>query len=252
MGIGNQPGGLLPGREGQPSDGLPKYERTTMDVVSIGIGYLLMPLGFVLALLRMITTHYKNYRKPVNYSLMYHVFVGGFVQLMGIVIFSIFGENAVDAGTLIGMLIMFSLITLLPAAVFARSAAKARFRFSQLANQYVHLITVERVRYTGNLADRTGQSEGDVNRDLIYIQKYGLLDSGLLFHEGADEAAPAAQGGQAASSPFSPPAGGPPPQQRGPQGLPKSVRCPGCGAQNTVAPGQAKACDYCGTTIAYS
>ncbi|MEK3901402.1 hypothetical protein [Paenibacillus sp. FSL R7-0179] len=252
MGIGNQPGGLLPGREGQPSDSLPKYERTTLDVVTIGAGYLFMPLGLMLALVRMLSTHYKNYRKAVNYNLMLHVFVGGFVQLMGIVVYSIFSEDGIDAATLITMLILFALVSLLPAAVFARSAAKARFRFSQLANQYVHLITVERVRYTGDLADRSGQSEADVNRDLLYLQKYGVLDSGLLFHEGADEAASAAQGGQAASSPFSPPAGGPQHQQGGPQQLPKSVRCPGCGAQNTVAPNQSTSCDYCGTTIAYS
>ncbi|MFC6649092.1 MULTISPECIES: hypothetical protein [Paenibacillus] len=251
MGIGNELGGLLPGREGQPSDSLPKYERTTFDVVTIGAGYLFMPLGLVLALVRIITTHYKNYRKAVNYNLMHHVFVGGFVQLLGIVVNSIFSEVAVDTGTLIGMLIMFSLITLLPAAVFARSAAKARFRFSQLANQYVHLIAVDRVRYTGNLADRTGQSEGDVNRDLLYLQKYGVLDSGLLFHEGADTE-PQAPAGQAAASPFSTPGGQPLYQQPRAQQLPKSVRCPGCGAQNTVAPGQSTSCDYCGTTLAYS
>lgn len=215
MGTGNQPGGLLPGRAGQPSDGLPVYEGNNKDIVITGIGYLFMPLGFVLALLRMITSHYKNYRKAANYNLLYHVFVGGFVQLLGFVFYSIFSEDGIDIGTLIGILIMISLITLLPAAVFARTAAKARFRFSQLANQYVNLIKVERVRYTGDLADRTGQSEADVNRDLLYLQKYGLLDSGLLFHEGADEAAPAAQGGQAASSPFSPPAGGLHQQQRG-------------------------------------
>lgn len=252
MGIGNQPGGLLPGRAGQPSDGLPVYEWNNKDFVITCIGYLFMPLGFVLALLRMITSHYKNYRKAANYNLLYHIFVGGFVQLMGIAIYSIFSEDAIDIYMLTGMLMMFSLITLLPAAVFARTAAKARFRFSQLANQYVHLITVERVRYTGDLADRTGQSEADVSRDLLYLQKYRLLDSGLLFHEGADEAAPAAQGGQAAPSPFSPPASGPSNPQRGPQQLPKSVRCPGCGAQNTVAPGQSTACAYCGTMIAYS
>jgi len=34
--------------------------------------------------------------------------------------------------------------------------------------------------------------------------------------------------------------------------LPKSVRCPGCGAQNTVQPSQSKSCDYCGTMISYS
>ncbi|WP_342478779.1 hypothetical protein NYE24_12540 [Paenibacillus sp. FSL H7-0350] len=250
MGIGNQPGGLLPGREGQPSDSLPKYERTTFDVVTIGAGYLFMPLGLVLALIRIITTHYKNYRKAVNYSLLFHAFVGGFLQMMGIVVISIFSDDAMDTTTLISGLIFVGLVLLLPASAFARSAAKARFRFSQLANQYVHLIRVERVRYTGNLADRTGQSEGDVNRDLLYLQKYGVLDSGLLFHEGAD-AAPQAQAGQAAASPFTPPAGQPSYQQPRAQQLPKSVRCPGCGAQNTVAPGQSTSCDYCGTTIAY-
>ncbi|WP_405116323.1 hypothetical protein MHH28_15305 [Paenibacillus sp. FSL K6-1217] len=247
MGIGNQLGGLLPGREGQPSDSLPKYERTTFDIVTIGAGYLFMPLGLVLALVRLLGTHYKNYRKPVNYSLLFHVFVGGFLQMMGVVVISIFSDAGMDTTTLISGLIFVGLVLLLPAAVFARSAAKARFRFSQLANQYVHLITVERVRYTGNLADRTGQSEGDVNRDLNYLQKYGVLASGLLFHEGADTM-PQSAAGQAASSPFSPPARQTDQQQR----LPKSVRCPGCGAQNTVAPDQSTNCDYCGTTIAYS
>jgi hypothetical protein len=245
MGTVNELGGLLPGREGQPSDSLPKYERTTFDYVIIGIGYLVMPLGLVLALIRLIGTHHKNYRKPVNYSLLYHVFVGGFVQMMGFVLISLFG-NDVDMTTFIILLVFFALVMLLPASAFAKSAAKARFRFSQLTNQYVQLITAGRVRYTGNLADRTGQSEGDVNRDLIYLKKYGVLDSGLLFSEGL-VAEPAVPMGQATATPFSPPGGQPPYQQQ-----PKSVRCPGCGAQNTVSPTQSKSCDYCGTTIAYS
>ncbi|MFD2880219.1 hypothetical protein ACFTAO_36630 [Paenibacillus rhizoplanae] len=52
--------------------------------------------------------------------------------------------------------------------------------------------------------------------------------------------------------PFSTPGGQPLYQQPRAQQLPKSVRCPGCGAQNTVAPGQSTSCDYCGTTLAYS
>lgn len=251
MGIVNGIEGLLPGREGQPSDRLPKYERTTFDYVIIGIGYLFMPLGLVLALVRLIGSHYKNYRKPVNYSLLYHVFVGGFMQMMGFILYSIYSEDGIDATTLIALLVFFALILLWPASAFARNAAKARFRFAQLANQYVHLITVQRVRYIGNLADHTGQSEGDVNRDLLYLQKYGVLDSGIIMDEGT-HAEPAASQGQPASSPFAPPGGQQgyqPPRQ--PQ-LPKSVRCPGCGAQNTVAPGQSRNCDYCGTTLSYS
>ncbi|WNS43602.1 hypothetical protein [Paenibacillus sp. MMS20-IR301] len=247
MGTVNSLGGLLPGREGQPSDSLPKYERTTFDYVIIGVGYLFMPLGLVLALIRLIGTHYKNYRKAVNHSLLYHVFVGGFVQMMGFVLFGIF-STGIDTTTLIMMLILFALALLLPASAFAKGAAKARFRFSQLANNYVYLITDERIRYTGNLADRTGQSESDVNRDLEYLRKYGVLDSGLLFSEGTD-APPPPQSRAAFSA-----AGGqqPPYQPPRPQQQPKSVRCPGCGAQNTVSPDQPKSCDYCGTTISYS
>lgn len=251
MGIVNGIEGLLPGREGQPSDRLPKYERTTFDYVIIGIGYLFMPLGLVLALVRLIGSHYKNYRKPVNYSLLYHVFVGGFMQMMGFVLFSIFSEEGVDITTLIALLILFALVLLWPASVFARNAAKARFRFAQLANQYVHLITAERVRYTGNLAERTGQSEGDVTRDLVYLQKYGLLDSGILFNDGTDTQTSPPESRQS-SSPFASPGGQQSYQPPRPPQLPKSVRCPGCGAQNTVAPGQSKNCDYCGTTLSYS
>lgn len=251
MGIVNELEGLLPGREGQPSDGLPKYERTTFDYVTIGVGYLVMPLGLVLALIRLFGTHYKNYRKPVNYSLLYHVFVGGFVQMMGFILYSIYGDDGIDVMTLIILLILFALVLLLPASAFAKRAAKARFRFSQLANQYVQLITAGRVRYIGNLADRTGQSEGDVNRDLIYLKKYGVLDSGLLFSEGADTE-PEAPVNQADSSPFSSPGGQTVYQPPRPQQQPKSIRCPGCGAQNTVSPLQSKSCDYCGTTVSYS
>lgn len=250
MGILNGVEGLLPGREGQPSDGLPKYERTAFDYVVIGVGYLVMPAGLVLALIRFIGTHYKNYRKPVNFSLLYHVFVGGFLQMMGLIVISLYGDG-VDMTTMIVLLILAAVVFLLPASAFAKRAAKARFRFSQLTNQYVQLITEGRVRYTGNLADLTGQSESDVNRDLIYLKKYGVLDSGLLFSEGAD-AEPAASSGYTASSPFSQPGGQPFYQQPRPQQLPKSVRCPGCGAQNTVSPDQSKNCDYCGTTIPYS
>jgi hypothetical protein len=161
--------------------------------------------------------------------------------------------DGVDTTTFIIMLIVFTVIMLLPAGGFAASAAKARFRFSQLTNQYVQLITQGGVRYIGNLADRTGQSEADVDRDLIYLQKYGVLAAGIVFGEGAEAADSRVQEGS--SSPFSSP-GGPSPYQpvqpSGPPQLPKSMRCPGCGAQNTVSPGRSISCEYCGTTIAYS
>jgi hypothetical protein len=120
----------------------------------------------------------------------------------------------------------------------------------------VQLINDGGIRYLGNLSEQTGQSESDVRRDLLYLQSHGALSAGLVMIEGRAATVPqelfreglssllGSTGGQA--QPVPQPAAPSPPQ------LPKSVRCPGCGAQNTVSPGQVKNCDYCGTTIAYS
>ncbi|KWX77727.1 hypothetical protein [Paenibacillus jilunlii] len=247
---------MLTGQEGQNMLRLPKYDRTIFDYAIIIIGYLFMPLGLVLALIRFMGSHFKNYRKPANISLLYHVFVGGFVQMMVLVIYMT-SSDAVDTATLITMLILFTVLLLLPASGFAASAAKARFKFSQLAQAYVQLINANGVRYLGNLSEQTGQSESDVRRDILYLQSHGVLAAELVINEGRTTAAPqehfreglsslpGSAGGQA--QPVPQPAAAPVPPQ-----LPKSVRCPGCGAQNTVSPGQSKNCDYCGTTIAYS
>ncbi|MNC39650.1 hypothetical protein D3C75_883200 [compost metagenome] len=215
-----------------------------------------MPLGLVLALIRFVGSHFKNYRKPANISLLYHVFVGGFMQMMVFVIYMVNSEP-VDTTTLILLLMVFAVFLLLPASGFAASAAKARFKFSQLAKAYVQLVNANGVRYIGNLSEQTGQSESDVRRDILYLQSHGALAAELVINEGRTAAAPqdpfreglssllGSLGTQAQPVPQQAAASSPPQ-------LPKSVRCPGCGAQNTVSPHQSKNCDYCGTTIAYS
>ncbi|QQZ61523.1 hypothetical protein JI735_01780 [Paenibacillus sonchi] len=249
---------MLTGQEGQNTLRLPKYDRPVFDYAIIIIGYLFMPLGLVLALVRFAGSHFKNYRKPANISLLYHVFVGGFMQMMVFVIYMV-TSAPIDTVTLITILILFTVLLLLPASGFAASAAKARFKFSQLAQAYVQLINAGGIRYLGNLSEQTGQSESDVRRDLLYLQSHGVLSADLVISEGRTAAAPqelfreglssvpGSSGGQA--QPVPQPAAAPAPA---PTQLPKSVRCPGCGAQNTVSPGQSKNCDYCGTTIAYS
>ncbi|MBW4084704.1 hypothetical protein [Paenibacillus sp. S150] len=246
---------MLNEQEGQNAVRLPKYDRTIFDYIILAIGYLFMPLGVVLALLRMMGSHFKNYRKPANISLFYHVFVGGFVQMTGTVLFTL-NEAPEDTATFISLLVSFTVILLLPASAFARSAAKARFRFSQLVKHYMQLINGSGIRYIGNLSELTGQSESDVRRDILYLQGHGVLAPELVINEGRTAAAPQNPVQERLSS-FHGPFGGQP--QAAPQTaaaapplLPKSVRCPGCGAQNTVSPGQPKNCDYCGTTLAYS
>ncbi|WP_151736489.1 hypothetical protein [Paenibacillus tengchongensis] len=239
--------GLKPGRTSELVDLLPKYERTPFDYAVILFAYLFAPLGLILALVRFFGTHYKNYRKAVNHSLLYHVFVGGFVELtvaFGAQLMD--GELDASRGDLLFMLGFLAVIFLLPASLFARYAAQARYNFARLAKQYIALITEDGIRYTGNLAERTGQSERDVRRDLLYLGKYGLLGSGTQTDEGPESAAAAAGeeagGGQRYSASEAQPS---------PKPLPKSIRCPGCGARNLVQPVQTKSCDYCGTAIPY-
>lgn len=249
--------GIRQGRESTPADRLPKYDRGIFDYIIIGMSYLFMPLGLVLALIRFLTTHYKNYRKPANHALLYHVFVGGFVEMTGFMMMELKnGEIDLSAGSLLGVMIVYAVFFLVPASIFAGNAAKARYRFTQLANKYVQLITVFGVKYTGDLADRTEQSQGDVNRDLLYLQKYGVLGTGTV--TASNETGSAAgqntqnqrgsTGGSVAQEGL---------RQTGdlsqsPPQWPKSVRCPGCGAQNNVSPGQPASCEYCGTAIPYN
>lgn len=247
------PAGPLPGQEVRQTLRIPKYDRTIYDFIIIAACYLFMPLGLILAGARFISSHFKNYRKSSNYTLLFHAFVGGFIEMVGFIIFD-FNELTFDTGTLVGVLITFGLIFLLPASFFANRAAKARFQFTQLANQYVRLITAGGVFYIGNLSDRTGQSEADVRRDVKYLMNHGVLGTELVFPEGHSvDSAPHSFSGRGSTQSAS--AGGQTwtsAQPVTPPSLPKSVRCPGCGAQNTVSPGQSKSCDYCGTTLAYN
>ncbi|WP_042199630.1 hypothetical protein [Paenibacillus camerounensis] len=248
-------GGQALGSNGANSFKLPKYARTTFDYIIIAACYLFMPVGLLLALVRLLTSHYKNYRKPVNFSLLFHAFAGGFIEIIIFIIFLVSDQQYDFGGTgmLISLLIAFAVLFLLPAAVFAYVAAVSRHDFSQLAAKYIQLAGGG-IRQTSRLSIETGQHERDVRRDLQYLQDCGAFDSSLVFEEGGASAAAGGMAGAGGPAPgsarwFAEKTSGVP---QAPPQLAKSIRCTGCGAQNTVLPGQAKACDYCGTTIPYS
>ncbi|MRN56250.1 hypothetical protein [Paenibacillus monticola] len=246
-----------PWQEGHPAAYMPKYDRTAFDYIIIVAAYLLMPIGLVLALLRLLSTHYKNFRKASNLNLIAHVFIGGFVELSVIFVGSWIAEQN-DLGITILILFTFALILLLPAFFFGSWATRERFKFAQLTNLYVGLIINNGINHIGSLSEHTSQSESDVRRDLLYLKSRGVLAPQVIFSEGRQETEQL--GGVSnpehagRTSGFE---GAERLQPRGhqaqtPAQLPKSINCSGCGAQNTVQPGQSKACDYCGTTIPYS
>ncbi|WP_342562610.1 hypothetical protein NST84_23945 [Paenibacillus sp. FSL R7-0345] len=266
MNIAGNSEGQVSGQGNRDSINIPKYARTAFDYVVIAACYLFMPAGLLLALVRLIFSHYKNYRKPVNYSLLYHAFAGGFAEIIIFIIYLVAGEQYDFGGTvmLISLLIAFSVLFLVPAAVFAYVAAVSRHEFSRLAAQYVQLAASRAIRHTGTISRETGQSESDVRRDLLYLQNCGVLDRRLVFQEGSTAPAAEDSAPEVSAAGSSAGAGSPAPgsarwhaetadrtQAQAAQQLPESVRCTSCGAQNTVSPGQAKSCDYCGTALSY-
>lgn len=238
-----------------------KYDRTVFDYVILAAAYLFMPVGLVLALFRLMTTHYKNYRKPSNLNLMKHVFIGGFVELaIAVFVSSLSGE--IDNSAMLSILIVIAIMFLIPAFILGSVTAKAKYNLSKLLTEYIELIQNKHYRHIGSLSERAGQSEGDVRRDILYLKDKGLLATDIVFLEGRQTANPSmvapnlAHSGRASGFggiERSPASGqqNPIQPQISPQ-LPKSIRCSGCGAMNTVIPGQSKNCEYCGTMIPYS
>lgn len=242
----------LPGAGSSRQFYLLGYDRRGIDTLIIIGCYVLMPFALVAALLRMLTTHYKNQRKASNYSLLFHAFLGGFIELSLISFI-----DPVEFGVMFICVLAF--IFLIPAFVMGRLSAKAKYKFSALCHAYIVMVKDEGIRYIGTLAERTGQSERDVRRDLLFLQQEGLITEGTAFYEGTSpgretnqsdvgerianglESLFGSTGRSSASSQ----------REQTPPKLPKAVRCPGCGAQNTVQPEQAKPCEYCGTTLTY-
>jgi hypothetical protein len=238
-----------------------KLDRTGFDYVVLAAAYLFMPIGLILALLRLILTHYKNYRRPTNLNLMMHVFIGGFAEI-SIAMFISVMNGETSTSELMSIQIFLAVIFLIPAFILASVTAKAKHTLSKLNTSYIELIQHKNIRYVGSISERIGQSESDVRRDVQYLKNKGLLDIDIVLSEGRQMPEPSMTAPNLVHSGRTSSFGGTertqaPGQQihtqphSSPQ-LPKSIRCPGCGAQNTVQPSQSKSCDYCGTMISYS
>lgn len=245
-----------------------KRDRSVFDRMIILIAYLFAPLGFVLAMLRFVSTHYKNERKSINFKLLYHVCMGAFMELA--LLFAV-GTYKGDFTwiTLVIVLVVLYVIFVVPARSFSWRSNNAKMRFEFLCSSYLRLITAEEVRHIGNIADKVRESEADVRRDLKYLTDWGLLAADIVYYEGRVRPYSQQPPNQAHSdrAQFS---GASQLQQssrrqsaekqllpntsadNSPTQLPKSMSCSGCGAKSRVLPGKDKICDYCGTTIPYS
>ncbi|MBT2290488.1 hypothetical protein J7E73_15380 [Paenibacillus albidus] len=261
-------------RREPPATGKPiykhKYERTAFDYTAIVFAYLFAPLGFVLAILRMATTHSRNQRKASNFSLLYHVCMGAFIELGIYFIIIKLTRDINYVGLLIRLVIIYFLFRI-PAIKFSVRAVGQKEGFTTLCNDYIALVLVDGIRHIGSLSDIRGQSEENVRRDLNYLIGQGLLSPDIVYYEGRianpfvkvppklvhpgrTDPSVAPRSGQTSELAQSgqPSAARPEAQRRSSGQQAKSVSCPGCGARNLAAPGQSRNCDYCGTVLSNS
>lgn len=253
-------------RRQPPTTGKPvykhQYERTAFDYTTIVFAYVFAPLGLILAIYRLLSTHSKNQRKASNFNLLYHVFMGAFMELgIHFIISKIIGE--IDYVALLIRLVIIYILFRIPAVKFIVRAKGKKEGFTNLCNDYIALILVDGIRHIGSLSDIRGFSEEDVRRDLEYLIDRGLLDPDIVYYEGRianpfvksppklvyssrTQASEASQSRQTSEQPL------PQVQQGATLQLPKSIRCPGCGAPNLLLAGQSKNCEYCGRTILHS
>ncbi|MEK3984530.1 hypothetical protein MHB77_14200 [Paenibacillus sp. FSL K6-3166] len=246
-----------------------KRDRTIFDRLIIWIAYLFAPLGFLLTMIRFATTHYKNERKSINFKLLYHVFMGAFMELALLFVLMTY-KGDFKWFILLIILVMLYVIFVLPARNFSSQSTLVYGRFEFLCKSYLKLINVDNVRHIGNIADTVKESEADVRRDLRYLIDWGMLAPDIVYYEGRvkllgkqpsnlghpDQALPQStlesQSRSTSEQQITWEQTSLRSKDKSPRQLPKSIGCPSCGAKNRVLPGQDKICDYCGTTIPYS
>lgn len=171
-----------PNPAGSAAVPLIKLDRTGFDYVILASAYLFMPIGLVLALLRLMLTHYKI-TDTTNLNLLMHVFIGGFVEL-SIAMFVDTMSGNTGTSELLTIQIFLAVIFLIPAFILASVTAKAKYTLSKLNTSYIELIQNKNIRYVGSISERIVQSESDVRRDVQYLKNKGLLDIDIVLSEG--------------------------------------------------------------------
>lgn len=169
--------------------------------------------------------------------------IGAFSLLFGIVGFSIeFSEEPTAIGIVIALIMSFIGIALIYSAVTTKSA-NVRYK------QYIAMIVNQNIQNIDNIASTIKKPYQTVIKDLQKMISKGLLDDAFIDQNSRQIIMK--QNGQ-------PPQAQPPKTTEQPQGeqatpqthvQTKSVRCPGCGANNVVTIGVTSPCEYCGTPI---
>lgn len=243
-----------------------KMKFSKFDNYIVSMAFFVFPLGWILTLFRLITTHRHNRCKGRNYHLLGWVFLLSYIAMMLIIYYGYdsFGEQEIQEYIDLALSIGFFFV--LPAIVFFIYASRADKKFGGLLRIYTDCVINRRLTSVDHIAVEARQSPAHVIRDLDYMIKekmlpYGTIENGILaiesntteeFDDENSEArdhiveetrfTPRSQ----KSSNSMPSAQS---QNHRQSAGPKQVECPGCGARVVLTPSEEKECEYCGSTI---
>lgn len=248
-----------------------KYSR--FDRVILTLAFILYPVGLLMALFRVLTTHVHHSRRGRNHRLIGWVWVYAYILIMGLFLLAFDLDNPDDVQLYWDSAWLYGIILLIPAISFFIMGSHADSKFSLLLHQYYELVMKRRIRMIDHIAIETRQTPNHVIRDLDFMitehmLPFGRIQHGILeleseeYHEAYDEEYADEYDDEeyedeeyeyddeeyedeyeeyeyvdeeyANES-----------EDRGP----RSIECPSCGARMIVYANDEKECDYCGNVI---
>ncbi|MGG3507983.1 hypothetical protein ABES58_21155 [Paenibacillus lautus] len=245
-----------------------KSKYSKFDRVILTLAFTLYPVGLLMTLFRVLTTHVHHSRKGRNHRLIGWLWVYTYILIMGLFILAFDLNNPEDVQLFWDSAWLYGVILLIPAIAFFILGSRADRKFSLLLHQYYHLVINRRIKEIDHIAVATKQSPNHVIRDLDFMitehmLPFGRIQNGILdleteeYHEAYDDDYNEEYVDEYGDEEYeddeyeyvdeeyedeydeSEDRG------RGP----RSMECPSCGARIIVYANDEKECDYCGNVI---
>lgn len=240
-----------------------KLKFSTTDALILVAAVLFFPLAMVLAAIRLIATQRRNSCKGRNYRLLGWVLLITFMVLEFLMIVGSTGTG--ETGSLTEVTIFLGIVFLLPAVILFVIGHKRDQSFGMLIEVYTDAIVRRRLFHIPYIAQAVRQGPEQVIRDLndmfrMHLLPHGRIENGVVkipslrSREDFSETSGAQSLDEQLNSVLNQAAviltaeRTETPEEDGPYW----IECPGCGAKSSVARGEHKECDYCGTLLRHS
>ncbi|ANY72377.1 hypothetical protein BBD41_07170 [Paenibacillus ihbetae] len=240
-----------------------KLKFSTTDALILGAAVLFFPLAMVLAAIRMMASHRRNSCKGRNYRLLGWVLLITFMVLEFLMIIG--STDTGETGSLMEVTIFLGIVFLVPVVILFVIGNRRDQSFGMLIEVYTDTIVRRRLFHVPYIAQAVRQGPEQVIRDLndlfrLHLLPYGRIENGVVkipslrSREDFSETSGAQSLDEQLNSVLNQAAVIMKAEKTETQEEdgPYWVECSGCGAKSSVARGEHKECDYCGTLLRHS